>query len=110
MTETMNCLFVFFPFIFHWIAVLSSKTPPSLCPIHFLCLFLIVSIRALSSPIIVSTSEFVIYSVQLSFSTHPHIQILLFYIFFSHSPCLIHTAGHYIAVFFYHSLIKISVS
>ena len=65
---------VFFPSIFHWIAVLSSRTPLSLCPIHFLCLFLIVSQSYFISNI-VSTSLFVICSVQLIFSTLPHIPI-----------------------------------
>src|SRR6218665_1676397 len=44
-----------------------------MCPIHFLCVFLIVRIMAHSSPIITSTSSFVICSVQLIFSILLHI-------------------------------------
>src|SRR6218665_952328 len=43
----------------------SSESPLSLCPIHLLCLFLVVCIRDLSSPIIASTSSFAICCVQL---------------------------------------------
>src|SRR6218665_1363415 len=72
----MNCfLFYFHPYFIGLPFVLSSRTNRSLRPIHFLCLSLIVSIRALSAPIIVGTSSFVICSVQLIFSTLPHIHI-----------------------------------
>src|SRR6218665_903080 len=45
----------------------SSESPLSVCPIHLRCLFLIVCIRDLSSPISASTSSFAICYVQLFF-------------------------------------------
>src|SRR6218665_147375 len=61
--------FVLFRSIFPSITVpvYSSESPLSVCPIYLLCLFLIVCIRDLSSPIIASTSSFPICSVQLFF-------------------------------------------
>src|SRR5688572_11369125 len=49
------------PLHFPSITILSSESPLSVCPIHFLCLSLIVRIRTLSSPIIPNTSSFVIF-------------------------------------------------
>src|SRR6218665_2505298 len=82
--------FVFFPIAASLLLV---------CPIRLFCLFLIVCIRDLSSPIIASTSSFVVSSVQLIFS------IILFdrtskaFIHFvsphSRSTSLIHTAPLY---------------
>src|SRR6218665_1800279 len=46
----------------------SSESPLSVCPIRLFSLFLIVCIRDLSSPIIASTSSFVVCSVQFIFS------------------------------------------
>src|SRR5678816_1708108 len=55
--------------------VLSSESPLSVCPIHFLCLSLIERIRTLSSPVLPYTSSFVICSVQLIFSNLLHVHI-----------------------------------
>ena len=52
----------FFRSIFPSITVLSSESFLSACPIHFLCIFPIVYIRALSAPIHASASSFVICS------------------------------------------------
>src|SRR6218665_1636913 len=54
------------------ITVLRSESPLSTCPITFLCLFLIVCIRALFSWMIASTASFLC-SVQLIFSILLHI-------------------------------------
>src|SRR6218665_3251323 len=77
--EPSNCLglplFLLFSFspLFPSITVFSSESPLSICPIHFLCLFLILYIRVLSSSILASSSS--ICSVQLMFSILPHIHI-----------------------------------
>ena len=74
--------------------VLSSECLLSMCPIHFLCLFLIVGlcIISLSSPMSVSTYSFVIIFCPTDFlrsSPYPHFESpQSFYIFFSHGPCL----------------------
>jgi len=58
-------LFLFsFPPIFPSITILSSESPLSMCPIHFLCFSLIVSIRDLSRSTIVST-EILIFALCL---------------------------------------------
>src|SRR6218665_1952073 len=43
--------------------LLSGESPLGVCPIRLFCIFLIVCIRDLSSPIIASTSSFVVCSV-----------------------------------------------
>src|SRR6218665_2046335 len=70
-----------------------------MCPIHFFCLFLVVRIMALSSPITVGTSSFVICSVQLIFSILLHIHISKASNLFISSFLMVHILKLHISVF-----------